>query len=267
MGERCVAMTKAGGRCRRGVMRAGSGRFCVVHERGIARAAGAGRCVAVTVRGERCRGWARRGERGLCLVHEGAGARCEGVTARGKRCRRVAVAGSRGRYGRWLCVRHEPGYVFPVPPEGRRCEARTLAGGRCKRWARAGTDGGPVLCVAHDVGQGHPNLRHGYYRRLPYFGPVEAAYVGAAARAGKPLAAELFVMRLKVQGLLAYAAGEGLTRRQRVGVDELLLRATRLIGALLAARQGMGLVAMGEGTGGGVRALLAQCGEAEAGGG
>ena len=270
--QQCEAVTREGMRCRRGVMRAGGGRFCVAEERGIARPVGERQCEAVTREGMRCRQWAMRDSaarlgRWLCVMHGVRGPVCEEVTARGKGCRRRALADSRERYGRWLCVRHVPGYVFPVPPEGRRCEATTLAGERCKRWARA-EEGGPeaachsgrrdpLLCVAHG-GAGHPHLKHGYYRRLPYFSAVEAAYVTAMAREGRPLGAELFVMRLKVQGLLAYLGEPELADEERARAAGLLLRAVRLIGAMVRARRGLGTVVVSEATGGRVRELVAR---------
>lgn len=204
-----------GERCQRGVMRGGSGRFCVAHERGNPQPGKGQRCTAKTKRGMQCKGWATKGSVGRrsqprCLVHSGWGKRCTATTALGKRCRRTASRGSFRKYGKWLCVRHEPGYVFPVPPEGRRCEAETLAGERCKRWARAREEGGPVLCVAHDVLRGHPNLRHGYYRQQIYLPPEEAARLLAILEEEGEVALAIAVVGQQMAMAMGYAEDETL---------------------------------------------------------
>jgi hypothetical protein len=143
-------------------------------------------------------------------MHSEPEKRCSATTALGKPCRRAALQESFDKYGKWLCVRHEPGYVFPVPPEGRRCEAETLAGERCRRWARARAEGGPVLCVAHDVLQGHPSLRHGYYRQQVYLPPEEAARLLAILEEEGAVAVAIEMMAQQLAMAMGYAEDESL---------------------------------------------------------
>lgn len=154
----------------------------------------------------------------LCNNHEGFRGpqkrperhRCSALNARGEPCAQWAVYGTIEEFGAALCPAHLPEgdqrrvrSRLPEEDHQRRCRANTLDGERCPMWAMADgeSDG---LCWLHAFPHEHGRITHSYYRRVPHFSPVEHAAVRRAARDGKPLSAEVLVVRLKLRDVLVY---------------------------------------------------------------
>jgi len=138
-----------------------------------------------------------------------------------------------------LCNIHAGRQRTRMPgPGGRRCKARNLDGSQCRHWASAADEQG--LCWMHAHPEANPRLRHGYHRRRPYFGELERAYLAASVAGGQPLAAELFVTRLKLAYLLAYleagVGAGGLPQHSWLTGYRLLFRSMRAISRLVRTR-------------------------------
>ena len=252
-------------------------------------------CEAVTKRGVRCRNWAmrtaeavttnratreREEAKALCSVHAGRfrlpgpeERRCTARTKTGERCPHWAIRGTDAQYGRLLCAVHVPeGDARKIrqrfPEEGeRRCTARTLDGKRCRHWAIRGEDGSSEdLCWLHAFPKQHPQIRHGYYRRIPYFTEALQEFIAELAREGEPLVAEVVVMRLKLQGLLAYLGRPNLSEAERLRVTRLIFRGVTTVMKLLQAQKKLAEDKWVPGTAGGAGQLLELIVGEEAGG-
>ena len=122
------------------------------------------------------------------------------LTKMGGQCPNWAVWRTDEQYGRPLCAGHLPQedarrHDPRLPREGeRRCVANTLDGERCRKWAlvEARARG---MCRRHAYPREHHSIRHGYYRRLPYFTDEQRAFIADLAQEGKPFAAELLLVR------------------------------------------------------------------------
>lgn len=289
-GRACSAVGKDGRRRRAWAVRGTEPPLCNLHAGNHlpgTRGEKAGRrCEAVTKRGVRCRNWTTRtaeavttkgaaheGEqaKALCGVHAGRfrlpkpeERRCAARTYTGKRCPHWAIQGTEAEYGRWLCAVHVPeGDARKIrqrfPEEGeRRCTARTLDGKRCRHWALQREEGSSEdLCWLHAFPKQHPQIRHGYYRRVPYFPERLQAFIAELAREGEPLAAEVVVMRLKLQGLLAYLGRPNLSEAERLRVTRLIFRGVTTVMKLLQAQKKLAQVEWVAGSAGGAGQLLA----------
>ena len=187
--------------------------------------------------------------------------RCSAMTKMGERCPHWAIRGTEVQYGMLLCPVHVPeGDARKIyqrwPGEGeRRCRARTLDGKRCRHWALV-EEAANGLCWLHAYPTQHPQIRHGYYRRIPYFPEHIQDYIGELAREGEPLSAETLVVRLKLRGLLAYLGRQDLSEAERVRVSRLIFRGVTTVSRLLQARKKLVDADWGPATAGGAGRLL-----------
>ncbi len=139
-----------------------------------------------------------------------------------------------------LCNVHA-GEIRHRPPPERRCTAIKANGRRCRRWTAKGEGGNPekspTLCSAHAHPEEGNLLRHGFYRRLPAFSEEERAQIRAHVAAGRPRLAEMFVVRLKLQGLLSYLERAELEPAARREAARLGFVACMTVGDLLWGRK------------------------------
>lgn len=212
----------------------------------------------------------------VCNVHGGrhrsrlpgaeeqeAGRRCTAISARtGKQCRMWAMLNSERIYGQALCMAHAGvrQKAGRMPEEGeRRCTARTLDGKRCRRWAVSVEDGGSAgedLCWVHAFPKAHGKITHGFFRQVPDFTEEQQAFIAELAREGEPLAAEVLVVRSKLQGLIAYLNRPNLSVAERIRVTELVFWGVRTVSRLLRAQRKLVEVDWRPGTAGGAGQLL-----------
>lgn len=255
-GRGCTARTRQGERCRQWAVKGSDPPLCRNHGGMACRVPEERqRCRATKSDGSRCRNWAwRKGPEGeeatLCNVHGGrmgwrgparGARRCRARNAQGERCSRWALReepGSEGEGGT-LCELHAVRRSLG-PPEERRCTATTLDGERCELWV-LGSDGegeeGPALCHFHAHPGQHPQISHGFYRRIPWFSETEALFIRACLRAGHPLTLQVVIMRLKLRGLIAYLNRPDLEPAERVRVSQLILHGCEIVTRLLLARR------------------------------
>lgn len=252
--RRCVMPMPDGSRCRRRGIRHSDPPLCPSHQPDRGRPPEARQCAALTQSGKRCTNWVTTSISAavpaLCHVHAAgilmpgdqhqyAHRRCAAKTHTGAQCQNWAMHDSVQTLGRPLCAIHAGRQRTRMPGPGeRRCRARNLSGSQCRYWASAADDHG--LCWKHAHPEANPRLRHGYHQKRPYFGELERAYLAASVAGGQPLAAELFVARLKLAHLLAYLdAGvgpNGLSQYSWLTGYRLMFRSMRAISRLVRTR-------------------------------
>ena len=247
-GRVCTASGYRGRPCGNWAVSGSDPPLCSMHALQLAPRSGGRRCQAVTESGRRCRKWAMRASRSgqaLCGTHArrrrtpGAHERCEAITGSGEPCRQWPVRDSERRYGARLCAGHLPDEDprrarLPLPGGERRCRAMTVGGTRCAQWA---VKGGGGLCRAHAYPDAHPNITHGFYRAVPHFSQAMQAEIGRLAEEGKPLAAEVLLVRLKTRGVFAYFSRQELPAEEQERCMRLILRCVRVTSRLLRARK------------------------------
>ena len=185
---------------------------------------------------------------------------CTATTRAGNRCPMWAMQGTDAQHGRLLCAGHVPDedprkHYFRQPGERRRCVAKTLDGKRCRNWTLV-DEAGRGLCWMHAYPDQHARIRHSYYRQVPHFTDAQAAFIAAQARQGKPLAAELAVVRLKLRGLLSYLKRPELPAAQRVHAAKLVFRGVITVSRLPRAQKGLVKIDWRPSTAGRAPALL-----------
>ncbi len=195
------------------------------------------RCTALAEKGRRCAAWPVRGK-SLCSKHsrpqEEAARRCTARTKEGRQCRKWSMRGSEALHGRRLCATHAPGPAAWRPRPQRRCQARTVGGARCQRAAvRRGR-----LCWVHLFPDRHPRITHGFTRKLPYFPAAVSEQIRALA-ADEPLAAEIYVLRLKLADLEAYLQRPELTAKEKENAASALFTAARSVMKLTEALEAL----------------------------
>ena len=154
------------------------------------------------------------------------------MTAEGKRCSNWTMAPEDGKRPPHLCNVHA-GRINHRPPPERRCTAMRADGRRCRQWTTKGDEANPTLCHQHAYPEEGNLLRHGFYRRLPAFNDEEQATIEAHVEAGRPLRAEVFVVRLKIRALLAYLERPKLTPAEQQEAARLAFAASLAVGDLL----------------------------------
>jgi len=135
-----------------------------------------------------------------------------------------------------LCNVHA-GEISHRPPPERQCTAIRADGRRCRRWTTKGDEENPTVCYAHAYPEKGNLLRHGFYQRLPAFSDEERATIRAHVEAKQPRLAEVFVVRLKIQGLLSYLERSDLEPDARLAAARLGFVACLAVSDLLWGRE------------------------------
>lgn len=255
--QACSAQTATGKPCRAIAVRDSHPPRCVFH--GPPRRQPQ-RCRARTRQGRRCRAYATRHSiahgRPRCVKHartfpqpaaqnkRPGRHRCRARTRAGGRCTNWAMRQSKARDGRWLCIVHAAGgQALPAGPQtlvrkGRRCTARTRSGQQCRHWALSDGSwpGDKPLCARHAGREHTPPLHHGYYSKQPDFSPRQRDAILRAVEGGEPLAAELLIVRFKLQRLIRYLKRDDLSARRKDAAARALLKGVRAVTRLMQAR-------------------------------
>jgi hypothetical protein len=111
-----------------------------------------------------------------------------------------------------------------------------LDGERCPHWAMASEESGG-LCWLHAFPHQHGQIKHSYYRRVPYFSPVEHTVIRDALQEDEPLSPELLIVRFKLRRVLAYTGRSDISALDMDRAAYVSYRGVRAVSRLLRAQK------------------------------